>query len=83
MCVKDDRKYSDNCKCKGTKHCFNHGEQGMQNREKYKKRLEKKAVSTLRQRQHYEIMTEDLSDKGQVKKKKIITLALDDENSEN
>jgi hypothetical protein len=40
-------------------------------------------VSTLKKRQHYEIMTEDLSDKGQVKKKKIITLASDDENSEN
>jgi hypothetical protein len=55
----------------------------MQNREKYKKRLEKKAMSTLRQRQHYKIMTEDSSDKDQIKKKKIITLALDDENFEN
>jgi ribosomal protein S21 len=40
-------------------------------------------MSTLRKRQHYEMMTEDSSDKGQVKKKKIITLASNDENSEN
>jgi hypothetical protein len=83
MCVKDDRECGDNCECKDSEHCFNHGKQGMQNREKYKKKLEKKAMSTLRKRQHYEMMTEDSSDKGQVKKKKIITLVSDDENSEN
>jgi hypothetical protein len=49
ICVKDDRECSDNCECKGTKYCFNHEEQSMQNRKKYKKRLEKKAMSTLRQ----------------------------------
>jgi hypothetical protein len=40
-------------------------------------------VSTLRKRQYYEMMIEDSNDKGQVKKKKIITLASDDENFEN
>jgi hypothetical protein len=74
MCVKDDRECNDNCECKDTEHYFNYREQGIQNREKYKKRLEKKIMSTLRQCQHYEIITEDLSDKDQVKKKKIITL---------
>jgi hypothetical protein len=40
-------------------------------------------MSTLRQYQYYEIITEDSSDKDQVKKKKIITLILNNENSEN
>jgi hypothetical protein len=29
MCVKDDKECDDNCKCKDSKHYFNHGKQGI------------------------------------------------------
>jgi hypothetical protein len=79
QCIKDDRPCGDNCMCKHTDLCLNNGDVGMQNREAFKNRCEKKGNNTSKKRQQDAVLTEGESSENSSKKRKIIMLESESE----